>query len=134
MLTVDSSTPVPPFEQIRSQLAEQISSGALVVGTRLPTVRRLADDLGLATNTVHRAYQELEAAGLVETHGRGGTVVSAGSDQTEQRLLQAAEAFAAVAIQTGADRTHALRIVQAALQPRTVSTPGRQAEMTTLVG
>ena len=115
MLTVDSTSPVPPFEQVRSQLAEQIAAGVLVVGTRLPTVRRLAEDLGLAVNTVHRAYQELEAAGLVETRGRGGTVVTANGDQLELQLQQAAEAFAAVARQTGTDRTHALRIVRAAL-------------------
>jgi len=78
MITVDNSSPVPPFEQVRAQLATQIADGLLVPGTRLPTVRQLADDLGLAVNTVARSYRELEAAGMVETRGRGGTVVTAG--------------------------------------------------------
>jgi DNA-binding transcriptional regulator YhcF (GntR family) len=52
-------------------------------------VRQLADDLGLAVNTVARSYRELEAAGLVETRGRGGTVVTTGGDQARERLLAA---------------------------------------------
>ena len=73
---VNGASPVPPFEQLREQLARLIASGALAAGTRLPTVRQLASDLSLAPNTVARAYRELEAAGLVETHGRRGTLVA----------------------------------------------------------
>src|SRR6187549_1756122 len=65
----------PPFEQARSQIAVQIAAGALPSGTRLPTVRALADELGLAVNTVARVYKELEADGLVVTEGRRGTFV-----------------------------------------------------------
>ena len=50
--------------------------GRLASGTKLPTIRGLADELGLAVNTVARAYRELEAAGLVLTRRRLGTVVS----------------------------------------------------------
>ncbi|HEU5240955.1 MAG TPA: GntR family transcriptional regulator, partial [Ornithinibacter sp.] len=64
------------FEQVRRQLAEAVGDGRLPAGTRLPAIRALADALGLATNTVARAYRELEAAGLVLTRGRAGTVVS----------------------------------------------------------
>lgn len=76
VLRVDPSSSDPPFEQVRGQLAAAIGDGRLAAGTRLPTVRGLADELGLATNTVARAYRELEAAGLVLTRGRLGTVVS----------------------------------------------------------
>jgi GntR family transcriptional regulator len=78
MLRVDPASAVPPYEQVRRQLAEQIESGALADGSRLPPVRRLAEELGLAVNTVARTYRELEAAGLVVTRGRNGTVVAAG--------------------------------------------------------
>jgi DNA-binding transcriptional regulator YhcF (GntR family) len=91
MITVDTTSPTPPFEQVRAQLAAQITDHVLVVGTRLPTVRHLADDLGLAVNTVARAYRELESAGLVETRGRGGTVVTAAGDTARTRLQQAAQ-------------------------------------------
>lgn len=76
MLVVDTRSPVPPFEQLRHQLLAQIESGELTPGAQLPTVRRMAADLGLAPNTVARAYRELEKAGLVRTAGRRGTVVA----------------------------------------------------------
>jgi GntR family transcriptional regulator len=76
IVTIDPKSPTPPFEQLRAQLAGQVQSGALAAGSRLPTVRRLADDLGIAPNTVARAYRELEAGGLVTTRRRLGTVVT----------------------------------------------------------
>lgn len=114
-MRIDPSSPAPPFEQVRAAFAAQIADGSLVVGTRLPTVRGLADELGLAVNTVARAYRELEAAGLVETRGRAGTVVSAAGDQATQRLQAAAAAYAKVARELGADAEHSIAVVRAAL-------------------
>ncbi len=114
-MRIDPGSPVPPFEQVRAQFAAQIADGTLVVGTRLPTVRALAEQLDLAVNTVARAYRELETAGLVETRGRAGTVVSAAGDHTAQRLLAAAQTYAKVARDCGADNEHALEVVRAAL-------------------
>jgi DNA-binding transcriptional regulator YhcF (GntR family) len=74
-IELSGTSPVPPFEQVREQLERLIASGALPAGTRLATVRQLASDLSLAPNTVARAYRELEVAGLIETHGRRGTIV-----------------------------------------------------------
>jgi DNA-binding transcriptional regulator YhcF (GntR family) len=105
---------VPPFEQVRAQLASQISDGVLVAGTRLPPVRKLADDLGLAVNTVARAYRELESAGLVETRGRRGTVVTAAGNQTREQLAGAAQQYALLAQSTGVGAQEAVRLVQAA--------------------
>ena len=53
-----------------------VLAGALRPGARLPSIRQLADDLGLAGGTVARAYRELEADGIVATRGRHGTVVA----------------------------------------------------------
>jgi DNA-binding transcriptional regulator YhcF (GntR family) len=75
-IKVDDESAVPPFEQVRTQLAFAITMGALEPGTRLATVRQLAHDLGLAPNTVARSYRALEDAGLIETHGRRGTTVA----------------------------------------------------------
>jgi DNA-binding transcriptional regulator YhcF (GntR family) len=75
-ISVDLRSPVPPFEQIRAQIASLITVGTLAPGTRLPTVRSLASDLGLAAGTVARAYKELELAGLTDTRRRNGTVVA----------------------------------------------------------
>ena len=62
-LRVDAADPTPPYEQLRRQLAVLIRAGAVSVGTRLPTVRQLAKDLGLAPGTVMRTYRELEGEG-----------------------------------------------------------------------
>ncbi|NEK87410.1 GntR family transcriptional regulator [Blastococcus saxobsidens] len=75
-ITVDVGSPTPPYEQIRSQLADLVRAGVLAEGDRLPTMRALAADLGIATGTVARAYAELEAAGLVASRRRTGTVVT----------------------------------------------------------
>ena len=74
-LTVDPASTTAPFEQVRTQVAALVAQGDLAPGTRLPTVRQLAADLGLAANTVARAYRELEADGVVATYGRKGTFV-----------------------------------------------------------
>jgi DNA-binding transcriptional regulator YhcF (GntR family) len=115
VITIDEESPVPPYEQIRVHLARQITNRSLPVGTRLPTVRRLAADLGLAVNTVARAYRELESAGLVETRGRGGTFVTAAGDHTREQAHAAAAHYAATVTKLGLDPTEALRIVRAAV-------------------
>jgi len=115
VIVVDPRSPVPPFEQVRSQLAAQIHSGELAAGDRLPTVRRLAEDLGIAPNTVARAYRELEQQGLVETRGRNGTTVAWSQDRAARDLEQAAAAFADRARALGADPTAARRLVERAL-------------------
>lgn len=118
MIVIDSASPVPPFEQLRAQLAGQIQERTLAVGTRLPTIRRLAADLGLAVNTVGRAYRELEEAGLIETRGAAGSFVSAAGEQGRERARRAAAEYAAVIAGLGIDTTEAVRIVQAALTQR----------------
>ena len=75
-ISVDLRSATPPYEQIRSQISSLIATGALPAGSRLPTVRSLAADLGIATGTVGRAYKELEAAGLIESRRRNGTIVA----------------------------------------------------------
>lgn len=75
LLRVVVTDPTPPYEQLRRQLTELISSGVLGPGERLPPLRQLAADLGLAVGTVARTYRELEGAGLVRSRRGGGTRV-----------------------------------------------------------
>lgn len=75
ILRVDPRSAVPPYEQLRLQIVDLVRDGTLTAGTRLPTIRQLAGDLGLAGGTVARAYRELESAGVVATRGRHGTVI-----------------------------------------------------------
>jgi len=119
MIVIDATSPVPPFEQLRAQFAKQIQDHTLAVGTRLPTIRHLAADLGLAVNTVGRAYRELEAAGLIETHRRAGSFVSAAGEPGREQARRAAAEYAAVITRVGIDPSEAIRIVQAALSSST---------------
>jgi GntR family transcriptional regulator len=75
-IRVDLAAPTPPYEQIRSQVASLIAVGTLAAGQRLPPVRSMAADLGVAAGTVARAYKELEAAGLLISRRRHGTTVA----------------------------------------------------------
>ncbi|WP_404320566.1 GntR family transcriptional regulator [Arthrobacter luteolus] len=75
-IRVDLASPVPPYEQIRSQVSTLASTGTLAMGDRLPTIRMLAADLGVAPGTVARAYKELEAEGTVTALRRRGTVIA----------------------------------------------------------
>lgn len=115
LITIDADSGQPPFDQVRSQLARQISDRTLAVGTRLPTVRALATELGLAANTVARAYRELEEAGMVETRGRAGTFVSALGDASRTELRRAADQYAATVRALGIGTDEAVDAVRAAL-------------------
>lgn len=115
MIRIDPDSPVPPYEQLRSQLAQQIAERVLPVGTRLPTVRGLAADLGLAVNTVARAFRELEQAGLIETRGRAGSIVSAAGEHARERAHAAAQEYVATVRGLGIGADEAVRLVAAAL-------------------
>ena len=88
-LVIDPESPVAPFEQLRRQLIEQITTRQLPADTKLPAVRRLSADLGLAPGTVARAYKELEAEGYLVTRGRNGTMVAPIAAADEETARQA---------------------------------------------
>ena len=112
ILEVDTSGPVPPYEQIRRQITELATSGQLPVGARLPPIRQLASDLGLAPGTVARAYRELEAEGVVISRVRHGTTIAAQrrptAKQVSDRLAAAARAYAATVRGLSVDRSLAI--------------------------
>ena len=114
MLVVDTSSAVPPFEQLRVQLLAQIENGELPAGTQLPTVRRLAADLGLAPNTVARTYRELEQGGFVRTAGRRGTVVAEPSLNVDDDARRSASDFVRRMRALGLNPTEALQLVRQA--------------------
>ncbi len=118
LLRVDLARPVPPYEQLREQIAGLIEACQLRPGSRLPSVRQLAGDLGLAPGTVARAYTELESAALISTRQRGGTFVAAGgraSGALQRALAAAADSFAATARDLGLSDEAAEAAVRRAL-------------------
>ena len=112
-VTVDPQAAKPLFDQLRTQIIDGVRDGKLQPGTRLPTVRELAGQLGLAVNTIARAYRELEAAGILETRGRFGTFV-ARADPADAAMADAAHTYVATARSLGVGKAAALRYVEAA--------------------
>lgn len=109
---LDDASAVPPFEQLRTQVARRVADGSLPAGTRLPTVRALAAQLGVATNTVARAYRELEADGVVLTQGRRGTFVRPGVAAGSSDALAAATEYVATCRRLGLTGPEAVRLVE----------------------
>lgn len=120
LLRIEPASDLAPYEQVRTQVAAMVISGDLTPGQKLPTVRQLAADLGLATNTVARAYRELEADKVISTQGRRGTFVhSAALDDAREGLLHtdavsAAAALAGTARRLGLSLAETTRLVEGA--------------------
>ena len=112
---IDPNAAKPLFDQLRTQIIDGIRDGKISPGVRLPTVRELAGQLGLAVNTVARAYRELESAGILETRGRFGTFV-ARVDPADAAMATAAHTFASTARALGVDKADALKYVETAFR------------------
>ena len=111
---IDANSSLPPFKQLHNAVVSAVSSGELVPGTKLPTVRGLAESLGLATNTVASAYRSLEAAGVVEGRGRAGTFVRLGDDPIEAGARTLLLETVASLRGLGIDRDRAIRLFEEA--------------------
>ncbi|MET9961199.1 GntR family transcriptional regulator [Streptomyces sp. NPDC006326] len=107
-----------PYEQVRTQIAQAARTGTLPVGYKLPTVRGLAEELGLAANTVAKAYRALEADGVIETRGRNGTFVAAAGEGAAREAAAAAQAYAERAQRLGLTADEATAAVLDALRAR----------------
>lgn len=119
IISVDLDSPLPPYEQIRAQITTMAASGVLRPGSRLPAIRQLAADLGIAAGTVARAYRELEADGVLVTRGRHGTHVARppvlSPDQRAGQLRRAAASYAQRAGQLGASPEEMIQVLRQAM-------------------
>ncbi len=113
----DPASDVAPYEQLRTQIAGRAAGGALAPGTRLPTVRALADELGLAVNTVAKVYRALETDGVIVTHGRRGTFVASSVAASSTAAVTAAAAYVAACRRLGLTVTEATHLVEQAWRP-----------------
>jgi DNA-binding transcriptional regulator YhcF (GntR family) len=133
-LTVNPDDPTPPYEQLRRQLADLIEAGQLVEDERLPPLRQLAGDLGLAVGTVARTYRELEAAGLVRSRRGGGTRVALtvpkpSARERQARLAGLAAAYVMKARALGASDAEIAGAVLANPPERGHPVAGQQAKL-----
>lgn len=75
IIAIDEYSEIPIYIQIRNQIVLGISDGRLVPGERLPTVRGLAEEMGINSMTVNKAYQLLKQEGYIYTDRRNGAKV-----------------------------------------------------------
>ena len=121
IVSVDPESTLPPYEHLRVQIAGLIGGGSLQAGARLPAVRQLAADLGVAPGTVARAYRELENDGWIEGRGRHGTLVRSNRPiktrvQRERRLRAETELLVSTARSLGASDAEVLDALRTALR------------------
>ena len=89
-IRLDRNLPIPLADQIKGQIVYAVSTGSLLVGTRLPSVRALSAQLDVAPMTVANAYRELSAEGIIFTRAGTGTFVADISGLDEPQLFAAA--------------------------------------------
>lgn len=115
-IVIDPDSSVPPFEQLRRSIVELVRGGEVIAGTKLPTVRGLAENLGIAPNTVAKTYRELEKLGVIETRGRAGTFVADVGDPTRTRAQQITTEYVASVRALGMADDEVVDLVRAALR------------------
>jgi DNA-binding transcriptional regulator YhcF (GntR family) len=114
-LRLDSTSALPVFEQIQTQVVDLIVTGGWAAGTKLPPVRALAQQLGVAANTVAKAYRALEQEGFVTTGGRSGTVVADQHPEVAEQVRQALRAVLQPLLDQGLSSAEVLRLVRSVL-------------------
>lgn len=89
MIFIDMHSRVPVYEQIEEQIIWLVNSGVYKPDDKLPSIRALASELKLNVNTVKRAFQELEAKGIVYSAQGRGVFISPLYDANETVKLEA---------------------------------------------
>lgn len=121
LIYVNASSGVPIYLQIETQVKNAVAAGALKKGETLPSVRKLAVELRINPNTVARAYQELERAGVIGTVPGGGTYVAGRTprflkSEKLRRLQPYARQIAVEGTQLGLDEEEIMEMVQEELE------------------
>lgn len=78
MFSLDRDCATPLTDQVEAKLRQLIDDGRLPAGSRLPSIRALASQLGVSANTVVAAYDRLVAQALIEPRGTAGFIVATG--------------------------------------------------------
>lgn len=118
MFAIDSRDKRPIYKQIIDRIVLLVSTEVLLPGDKLPSIRSLAESLGVNPNTVSRAYTELEYKNIIETVPKQGSYVKANDVNTElmSRAKNEAEKFVSKYNQLGLSLETIKEIVEAALE------------------
>jgi GntR family transcriptional regulator len=104
---LNASSGVPIYLQLMEQVKHAVDTGALKAGDQLPAIRKLAEELVMNSNTVVRAYRELEHEGIVELrHGLGAFI--SGSVEGRGKLMRKAQ----MVVQSAVERLRSLDVTE----------------------
>jgi len=126
VVVLDPNSGLAPWRQIHRQLVQLIGTVQLAAGSRLPTIRQLARDLGVSAGTVARVYRELEAVEAIVTASGRGAVVSDKAVATADPAMAAASTAAAA----GADLDDAIAAPVLAWTPSSTTPKQHDTEQT----
>ena len=113
LITLDTTSSIPIYVQLRNQIVTGIGRGKLKTGEHLPTVRQLAADAGVNTMTVNKTYQLLKAEGFIEIDRRQGATVCPSRQEAEvyrEKLEKELELLSAEACLKGMGREEFLEL------------------------
>lgn len=99
-------------QQLHDQIRGLIITDQIPAGERLPSVRQLAEDLGVAPGTVAKAYRSLEHDGLLQTRIGGGTRVHPEAVTTPRAVIERAHALAEASMSADVGLDEAIRILR----------------------
>jgi GntR family transcriptional regulator len=88
ILRIDFDSEVPIYIQIKNQVIEGIARGEIEIDEELPSVRALAEDIGVNMHTVNKAYTMLKEEGYIKIDRRKGAVVSLSLEQSMERFKE----------------------------------------------
>ncbi|WP_226924896.1 GntR family transcriptional regulator [Georgenia satyanarayanai] len=113
VLQIILTTSGSPAEQIQDQIRGLVATDRIAAGERLPSVRQLAKDLGIAPGTVAKAYRSLEQQGLLQTRVGGGTRISPTASTTPRAVIDRAHALAEASTEADIGLEDAIRVLRA---------------------
>ena len=119
LLDIDPAAAAPIWRQIEDGMRRLVASGALPVGTAVPSVRELARELRINPATVSKAYQRLTADGALEVRRGEGTFVAERpdgvlADERERLLGEGAATYVEAARSMGVTESDAIAAISAA--------------------
>lgn len=104
MLKINHSSATPIYKQIVDEIRRLITLGELKPGDSLPPIRGLANQLDVATNTIARAYQELDSLDIIEGHRRKGSFIKSTVPQHSQEVKKHFKESILKLVQEGLDK------------------------------
>ena len=100
-ILISNQSELPIYAQIKEQIKEQILNGQITEGTELPSIRKLAKELGVSVITTTRAYNDLEEEGFITSmQGKGSMVLSKENEFLKEKYLVRIEEGMGTAVET----------------------------------